>query len=195
MALPVKVPAKVVCLRGNHEDAWLRVLRDSWDDFSLTPKHGCFSMLRSFAGGAVPSEGEQPTRDEAKLLRTGEFIPPEVVAWMGKLKFWHEDSHGIYVHAGLLRGASEFMHPRDMETQSVLAWIQTRDFVLNYKGKNVFFGHTPTGLLPQNLSLYTPQNSTDIFETEDTFGLDTGCGNGGFLTAIELPAMVVYESR
>jgi serine/threonine protein phosphatase 1 len=26
-------------------------------------------------------------------------------------------------------------------------------------------------------------------------GTDTGCGMGGFLTAVELPAMRVYESR
>jgi len=26
-------------------------------------------------------------------------------------------------------------------------------------------------------------------------GIDTGCGSGGFLTAVELPAMRVYESR
>jgi serine/threonine protein phosphatase 1 len=25
--------------------------------------------------------------------------------------------------------------------------------------------------------------------------IDTGCGSGGFLTALELPAMRVYESR
>jgi hypothetical protein len=27
------------------------------------------------------------------------------------------------------------------------------------------------------------------------YGLDTACGKGGFLTALELPALHVYESR
>jgi serine/threonine protein phosphatase 1 len=25
--------------------------------------------------------------------------------------------------------------------------------------------------------------------------IDTGCGNGGFLTALELPSLTIYESR
>src|SRR5262245_10537927 len=31
MSFPGRTPAKVVCLRGNHEDAWLRVCREGWD--------------------------------------------------------------------------------------------------------------------------------------------------------------------
>ena len=30
---------------------------------------------------------------------------------------------------------------------------------------------------------------------ENVVGIDTGCGSGGFLTCVELPAMNVYESR
>jgi serine/threonine protein phosphatase 1 len=73
--------------------------------------------------------------------------------------------------------------------------MRTDEFVRDYRGKNVFFGHTPTSLLPQELSLLTPSDPTDAYVTEDCFGLDTGCGMGGFLTAMELPAMKIYESR
>ena len=30
---------------------------------------------------------------------------------------------------------------------------------------------------------------------ENVVVIDTGCGKGGFLTVLELPAMKVYESR
>jgi serine/threonine protein phosphatase 1 len=195
MTLPTQTPAKVVCLRGNHEDAWLRVRREGWDEFVFPPAHGCLALLRSFTGGPVPADGEKPTNGEMALLASGDFLPADVVAWMEALPFWHEDEHGIYVHAGLPRGPKGFLHPRDVAVPTMLAWVRTKDFALHYRGKNVFFGHTPTDLLPQDVSLHTPEDATDMFETEDTFGLDTGCGKGGFLTAIELPAMRVYESR
>jgi serine/threonine protein phosphatase 1 len=195
MALPARTPAKVVCLRGNHEDAWLRVRREGWDEFVLPPAHGCLPALRSFSGGPAPGPDERPRDGELALLTTANFLPAEVVAWMETLPFWYEDSHGIYVHAGLPRGPKGFLHPREVAVPAMLAWVRTRDFALHYRGKKVFFGHTPTELLPQEVSLHTPDDPTDMFVTEDTVGLDTGCGRGGFLTVIELPARRVYESR
>ena len=50
MSLPERVPARVVCLRGNHEDAWLRVIHEGWDQFVLVPHNGCLATARSFAG-------------------------------------------------------------------------------------------------------------------------------------------------
>jgi len=195
MALPARMPAKVVCLRGNHEDAWLRVRREGCDQFVLPPAHGCLAALRSFTGGPVPAPGESAHPDEMELLTMGDFWPAAVVAWMEALPFWFENEHGIYVHAGLPRGPKGFLHPREVAVPAMLAWVRTRDFALHYRGKKVFFGHTPTELLPQEISLHTPDDPTDMFVTEDTFGLDTGCGRGGFLTALELPARRGYESR
>ncbi|HEX3851051.1 MAG TPA: metallophosphoesterase, partial [Polyangiaceae bacterium] len=40
-SLPGKTPAKVVALRGNHEDAWLRVIDRGWDEFVTPPGNGC----------------------------------------------------------------------------------------------------------------------------------------------------------
>jgi serine/threonine protein phosphatase 1 len=45
------------------------------------------------------------------------------------------------------------------------------------------------------LSEHTPDDPTDLFRHGSVFGIDTGSGNGGFLTALELPAATVYESR
>lgn len=195
MMLPHLVPAKVVCLRGNHEDAWLRVRRDGWDEFVYPAQHGCLAALRSFTSGPVPREGDRPTDEEYARLSAGDFFPPAVVTWMESLPYWYEDEHGIYVHAGLPRTEDGFAHPSTVSRPHILAWMRTDDFVRHYRGKNIFFGHTPAGFLPQDLSIHTPDDATDMFETEDCFGLDTGCGHGGFLTAIELPSMKVYESR
>jgi serine/threonine protein phosphatase 1 len=193
--LPSHSPAKIVALRGNHEDAWLRVLDQGWDQFVLPPPNGCLAAMRSYTGGAFPAEGEGPTDDEQPLLRNGKFFPREVVTWFQNLPHWYEDDHAIYVHAGLPRGPSGFLHPRDVTMPQALLWLRDEDFFRNYRGKRVVFGHTRTEYLPPELSGYTPEDPMDLWAGENVVGIDTGCGNGGFLTAFELPALNVYESR
>jgi len=38
--LPENTKARVIALRGNHEDAWLRVVDGGWDQFVLPPGNG-----------------------------------------------------------------------------------------------------------------------------------------------------------
>jgi serine/threonine protein phosphatase 1 len=189
------IEAKVIALRGNHEDAWLRVMERGWDEFVMPPPNGCLAALRSYSGGAVPAEGEQPRDDERMLLQSGEFFPDDVVSWFQDLPYWYEDEHAIYVHAGLPRGPEGFMHPRDVPAKIALLWLRDEDFFRNYRGKRVVFGHTRTEYLPPELSGYTPEDPSDLWAGENVVGIDTGCGSGGFLTAIELPLGNVYESR
>ena len=55
--LPGETPAKVVALRGNHEDAWLRVIDRGWPEFILPPSNGCLATLRSYTG---TPQGDEP---------------------------------------------------------------------------------------------------------------------------------------
>jgi serine/threonine protein phosphatase 1 len=114
---------------------------------------------------------------------------------MRALPHWYEDEHAIYVHAGLPRGKSGFLHPSKVETPAALLWLRDEDFFRNYRGKLVVFGHTATAYLPVELSSYTPEDPMDVWAGPCCVGLDTGAGKGGFLTVVELPAMRVYESR
>ncbi len=189
-----RTPAKVVCLRGNHEDAWLRVIESGWPEFLLPESNGCWASLRSYRGR--PLENEQPTREDLNALFSGSFLPPEVVAWMKELPFWYEDQHAIYVHAGLPRRDGRFLHPSEVEEQKVLLWLRSSEFFRDYHGKRVICGHTATEELPQELSTYTPADPHDLWYRGDVVAIDTKCGRkGGFLSAIELPSLQVYESR
>jgi calcineurin-like phosphoesterase family protein len=190
-----KTPAKVVALRGNHEDAWLRVIDRGWDEFVSPPSNGCLAAYRSYVNGPVPRADERPSQHEALLFTSGEFFPALVVDWFRKLPYWYEDEHAIYVHAGLPRAKDGFIHPSAVPDPIVLLWLRDDFFFRNYRGKLVVFGHTRTEYLPPELSGYTPEDPTDLWAGENVVGIDTGCGNGGFLTALELPAMNVYESR
>lgn len=193
--LSEKLRAKVVCLRGNHEDSWLRVIDTGWDEFVFPPRNGCLATMRSFVGGAPPREAEMPAAEEAEALFGGSFFPEEVVAWMRALPYFYEDQHAIYVHAGLPVGPDGYLHPSQVPDPLVLLWLRTSSFFTDYRGKPVVVGHTVTGDLPQELSHHTPDDPTDLFAGEAVFGIDTGCGNGGFLSALELPTRSVYESR
>jgi serine/threonine protein phosphatase 1 len=188
-------PARVITLRGNHEDAWLRVIDDGWIEFLLPRQNGCLECLRSFQGAPPATRADSPTADDFIAMERGGFLPADVVAWLRTLPFFHEDDHAIYVHAGIKRQAGAFPHPSQVDPASALLWLRDKDFFANYRGKLVVFGHTTTPFLPKELSTYTPEDPTDLWAGEACVGLDTGCGKGGFLTALELPARQVYESR
>ena len=190
-----KSPAKVVALRGNHEDAWLEVIDNGWPEFVYPRGNGCLESYRSFRGLPVPEAEELPTKDELEDMFSGTFIPKEVIAWMRELPFFYEDAHAIYVHAGIKRDGDHFPHPSEVDPPRALLWLRDRDFFANYRGKLVVFGHTTTRTLPNELSTYTPDDPTDLWAGPSCVGLDTACGKGGFLTAFELPAGTVYESR
>ena len=54
-------PAKVVLLRGNHEDAWLQVIETGWPEFVMPRGNGCLESYRSFKGLPTPHEDESPS--------------------------------------------------------------------------------------------------------------------------------------
>ncbi len=184
---------KVVCLRGNHEDAWLRVIDVGWDGFVLPPGNGCLATFRSYRDAPVSA----PLREkDFDALFAGTFFPPEVVAWFRSLPYWYEDEHAIYVHAGLVANShGEYLHPAVEPSPIALLWTRTEDFFRHYRGKRVIVGHTHTMDLPNELSTHTVDDPTDMWAGPCVTALDTGCGRDGFLTALELPSMRVYESR
>src|SRR5258708_257306 len=170
-------PAKVVALRGNHEDAWLRVIDNGWDEFVIPPENGCLAAMRFYGGGKLPAENEMPRRDELMVLTSGSFFPDEDVDWFRTLPYWYEDEHAIYVHAGLPRSEGGFIHPSAVPDPIVLLWLRDDHFFRNYRGKLVVFGHTRTEYLPPELSGYTPEDPTDLWAGATAVATDPGSSN------------------
>jgi len=188
-------PARCVLLRGNHEDAWLKVVDAGWPEFVLPRGNGCYECYCSFLGRPAPDFEDGPSAQDLREMCTGQFLPADVVAWMRELVWFHEDEHAIYVHAGIKRQDGEFPHPSKVDPPAALLWLRDRDFFSNYRGKLVVFGHTATSSLPAELSQHTPDDPSDLWAGPACVGLDTGAGKGGFLTCLELPRRMVYESR
>jgi serine/threonine protein phosphatase 1 len=192
--LPKMVPGKLVCLRGNHEDGWLRVASGGWPEFVIPLANGCLPTLRSYRNQPC-KDMELPSREELVSMQHGEFLPDDVVDWMNDLPFWYEDEHAIYVHAGLIEEDGKWLHPRDTDNPTKLLWVRTMRFFQGYRGKRVVCGHTATENLPPELSSFTPEDPLDMWVGENVIVIDTGSGKGGFLTILELPALKTYESR
>jgi len=193
--LRARTPAKIVALRGSHEDAWLRIRDRGWPEFVLPVGNGCLATYRSFTGGPAPVGEEMPSKEEFLAMLRGAFLPRDVVEWMAALPAWYEDAHAIYVHAGLPKIGLRFAHPSELADPKPLMWQRTEEFFRAYEGKRVVFGHTIADALPQDVSVFTPEDDSDLFFRGSAVGIDTRCGHGGFLTAIELPRLFVYESR
>lgn len=192
--LPKMVPGKLICLRGNHEDGWLRVASGGWPEFVLPVPNGCLATLRSFRNQPW-KDGDVPSKDELADMQQADFLPDDVVAWMLNLPYFYEDEHAIYVHAGLVEHNGRWLHPRETPDPTFLLWVRTMRFFQGYRGKRVVCGHTATENLPPELSSFTPEDPLDMWVGENVVVIDTGSGKGGFLTILELPAMKVYESR
>ncbi len=193
--LPSQTPARIVCLRGNHEDAWLQVLRQQgWAGFTQPRSNGCYQCAESFLRRWPVLPGPD---DMESMIHSGGFFPCWAAHWFASLPFWYEDDHAIYVHAGLPKVDERWQHPSDVEDRSKLVWERDHTFFTEYVGKKVVVGHTVTKTLPQDLSRYTVDDKEDLFWAGGSaYLVDTGAGKpGGFLTALELPRRQVYESR
>jgi serine/threonine protein phosphatase 1 len=184
--LPEATAGKVVCLRGNHEDAWLESLTDADVSFLLPVGNGCQATFKSLAERS-PDEtmGDQ---DFAAFLDPRAWFPPAAAAWLRALPLWYEDEHAIYVHAGLEGEGGAWKHPRDSAPRPLL-WMREPDFFTQYEGKPLVFGHTPVADLPP-----ADEHRTTPWRRGPLWGIDTGAGRGGPLTAIALPDGEIFTS-
>jgi serine/threonine protein phosphatase 1 len=155
-------------LKGNHEDIALRFLGDAM----LGP-----NWLRNGAAETMESYGVSrptPLEDPAEILRAqrqlGERMPPEHLAFFGRLALSHAEGDYFFAHAGV-RPEVPLMqqHARD------LMWIR-EEFLLSDTdfGKVVVHGHT-IDVVPRI--------------KPNRIGIDTGAYRSGRLTALVLDGM------
>jgi serine/threonine protein phosphatase 1 len=150
-------------------------------------------MMQAFVDCAGLDEMQQA----ARLLQPRTWLPEGTVEWMRRLPTWYEDEHALYVHAGLEGEGTVWLHP-SLGHERNLMWMRERDFWVGYHGKRLVFGHTLTKDLPLDHVGWLARlvdDPADVWFRADLVGIDTGCGKGGFLSAIELPSKQVFESR
>ena len=156
--------ADTVFLEGNHEWALL--------DYALTGDLDSLRLLRTMdVEATLASYGDSPVRS----LRDLSFLPPEHRDFLERLHPFHRRGGYLFVHAGVVPGqAAEDSSPDKLQTARSLFLSSPAE-----EGETVVFGHT---------SLATP------LVAPGRIGIDTGCGKGNLLTALELPARIFHHA-
>jgi serine/threonine protein phosphatase 1 len=181
--LPEQTAGEVVCLRGNHEDALLKVIDAKDPSFLIPPGNGVLATFTSFTERApLPDLGALDRAGMDAFFDAGSWLPPAVVAWMRALPLWHRDEHATYVHAGLEGEGTVWSPPEQSDPRSLL-WQREPDFFAGYEGPRLVFGHTPVEDLPP-----AEKGRTSPWRRGPLHGLDTGAGKGGPLSCLELPS-------
>jgi serine/threonine protein phosphatase 1 len=182
--LPEKTVGKIVFLRGNHEDALLRIVDGGDPGFLMPPGNGVPATFRSFTD---TPPGDLSRYDFVRFMDLKSWMPPAVVRWMRDLPLWYRDSHATYVHAGL-EGEGAVWNTPEMSSPKSLLWQREKDFFLEYAGPPLVFGHTHVNDLP-------PADETRLmpWTRGPLIGIDTGAGKGGPLTCLELPSRTVRQ--
>jgi serine/threonine protein phosphatase 1 len=187
--LPEQTAGKVVCLRGNHEDALLKVIDGKDPSFLIPPGNGVLATYASFTEKArAATIGELDREAMSHYFDVDGWLPAPVIAWIRSLPLWWRDHHATYVHAGL-EGEGTVWQTPETSSPAALLWQREPDFFEGYGGPPLIFGHTPVEDLPP------PQpGRTSPWRRGSLFGLDTGAGKGGPLSCVELPAGKLIQS-
>lgn len=165
LALEAAGDFEVACLKGNHEDALLRVLTDDAFVRSWIENWG-EATLRSY-GVATPAYGramEEAPRVQADLAAA---LPPDHHRFLARCRLSLTVGDYLFVHAGVRPGI-----PIDAQDPRDLMWI--RHVFLDSDedhGKVVVHGHTP---------------SENPERRHNRIGVDTGVYMTGVLTAVRL---------
>ncbi len=161
--------ATVTYLRGNHEDALLRLLTDE----DLHPRHirlwldnGGREALTSWGIPTALAYGgdEAAIRDALKLA-----VPSAQRAFLEATHFSHRIDDYLFVHAGIAPGV-----PLDAQKPADMMWI--REDFLNSNARHgamIVHGHSI---------------SPTVVERANRIGIDTGAYATGCLTALVLEA-------
>jgi serine/threonine protein phosphatase 1 len=139
-------------LMGNHERMFLDFLQGR--ERALFLYNGGTATLDSYGG----------------LSR----IPAAHLAFLERLRLYHETDDYLFVHAGIRPGI-----PLEEQDPNDLLWIREEFYA--YPGrfpKTVVFGHTPM---------------REVLMDEDRIGIDTACVYGNRLTCLILPSRDVIQ--
>jgi serine/threonine protein phosphatase 1 len=102
-------------------------------------------------------------------------IPATHLAFLDRLRLYHETDDYLFVHAGIRPGV-----PLQEQDESDLLWIREEFYA--HPGrypKTVVFGHTPM---------------REVLMEDDRIGIDTACVYGNKLTCLSLPSREVTQT-
>ena len=189
LAFEQTVRAEVVCLRGNHEDWFLRTLHD-YSSHSWLLGMEAFETIRSYSADAartlreaVSNAGAELYLDHCVLPYEAFFacVPREHIQFFEGLHLYYQGPDCVCTHGGLDTRIARIQE----QPQHALIW-GAGGFPTGYVGTEiVVYGHRNNATLDGN-GWPTPSLAGR------TIGIDTI--THGVLTAIRLPEQRVFQS-
>jgi serine/threonine protein phosphatase 1 len=158
---------RIVFLKGNHEDMFLRYITKG-DNYSNYIRNGGGSTIKSY------------------IRNLNDFTIPESHRnFFNNLKLYYENDDFIAVHAGL---DPEIININEQQKDEMI-WIREEFYRYPKKwDKTVIFGHTPTIYINNSDLVYFDENRNII-------GLDTNAMSDGYpLSCIRWPDRKVYQA-
>ena len=165
-----RTAAKVVFLRGNHEDMMLSYLGLSGRHGDMFLLNGGVATLKSY--GIDAKRSPYPLEDGRRFVH---HLPEEHIRFFENLELHYFIDDFLFVHAGVqpLRSWPE-------QDGEALLWIR-HEFITNPHKLpyTVVFGHTPM--------------QSVFFDLPHKIGLDTGLVYGNLLSCIELTEHCLFQ--
>lgn len=164
-----------VVLKGNHDDMFVKAIRDKEDQQWLS--NGGITTVMSYYG----SEEYQEGFDWEAYERAKRFIIANYnnhIGFLENLPLYYEDESHIFTHAGINPIYSEDW--REKQPDDEFIWIRQLFYGNETQvNKTVVFGHTPTKYLHGEYDIW-------FDEKEDKIGIDGACCFGGQLNCLEI---------
>lgn len=169
---------EAIALRGNHDQRFMEwVTQSGTTQDAKFIEHGGLQTINNYCNNKLTlKELQNPDLlNEAKLYIRKAYR--DHIVFLDTLLLYHEDSHHIYVHAGL----NPFYKAWQEQPEKDFIWI--RDAFVKQPtvvAKTVVFGHTRTIAI---------HGKSDIWFGGDKIGIDGGCAYGLQLNCLE----IIYE--
>ncbi|MCZ7677803.1 MAG: metallophosphoesterase [Sandaracinaceae bacterium] len=188
---------QVVALRGNHEDAWLRVIDRGWPEFVFPRPQRLPGDAALLHGRRAPEPRGDGAAGGARRALLGVVLPRRRgrldarAALLARGRARHLRARGPAPRQRRRvppseRGRSEDRAPLDAHGELLPRLPRQARHRRAHQDRDA---------AARALDLH-PRRPDRHVGGECVVALDTGCGSqDGFLTALELPAMTVYESR
>jgi serine/threonine protein phosphatase 1 len=157
-----------VCLQGNHEEAFLSFLEEG--DMAALTGMDAQATLDSYSRAGYPPEPGNPAS-----------LPESHARYFGMAEKWtlpyYITGQYIFVHAGW-----DLSRPLEQQSRERWRWGKVSGYEIPVWTQTVVRGHTP---FPKVM----------FAERKRSICVDTGCGRGGFLSAVALPSGKTFSSR
>ncbi|HHV65541.1 MAG TPA: serine/threonine protein phosphatase [Peptococcaceae bacterium] len=158
---------EAIALMGNHEKMFLDALRFGKDKKQLWFYNGGYYSLLKFMELRSDSTRKQ------------------IIEFLSGLPLYIESENYLFVHAGI-----DPTKTLDEQTDDDLLWIReeflyARD-LKKVTDKIVIFGHTPTWYFT---------GKKEVYFKDDRIGIDTGAGQGYYLSALILKTHEVHKTK